>query len=136
MSVFYYNFFLIYENNIHTDLVKILTSTLDADSTKVSTICFPMVPLTTLPENQAQDLTTLQQMKYTGSRFHSYFYKKSQSNDKKLDLQDSVTPCKLHTEHYNVLNHKLLLEKLFYCGRRGSTNLWFRSYLTHRKQFI
>ena len=41
----------------------------------------------------------LQQMKYTGRRFHSYFYMKSHSSDKKLDLQDSVTPCKLHAEH-------------------------------------
>ena len=40
------------------------------------------------------------------------------------------------TKAYNVLNHKLLLQKLFYYGIRGSTNLWFRSYLTHRKQFI
>ena len=37
---------------------------------------------------------------------------------------------------YDALNHKLLLEKLFYYGIRGSSNLWFRSYLTHRKQFI
>ena len=40
------------------------------------------------------------------------------------------------TKAYDVLNHKLLLEKLFYYGIRGSTNLWFRSHLTHRKQFI
>ena len=40
------------------------------------------------------------------------------------------------TKAFDVLNHKLLLEKLFYYGIRGSTNLWFRSYLTHRKQFI
>ena len=40
------------------------------------------------------------------------------------------------TKAYSVLNHKLLLEKLFYYGIRGSTNLRFRSYLTHRKQFI
>jgi hypothetical protein len=37
---------------------------------------------------------------------------------------------------YDVLNHKLLLEKLSYYGIRGSTNLWFSSFLTHRKQFI
>jgi len=37
------------------------------------------------------------------------------------------------TKAYDVLNHKLLVEKLFYYGKRGSTNLWFRSYLTHRK---
>ena len=40
------------------------------------------------------------------------------------------------TKAYNILNHKLLLEKLFCYGVRGSTNLWFRSYLTHRKQFV
>jgi len=37
---------------------------------------------------------------------------------------------------YDVLNHNLLLEKLFYYGIRSSTNLWFRSYVIHRKQFI
>jgi hypothetical protein len=37
---------------------------------------------------------------------------------------------------YDVLNHNLLLEKLFYYGIRAPTNLWFRSYLTHRKQFV
>jgi hypothetical protein len=40
------------------------------------------------------------------------------------------------TKAYGVLNHNLLLEKLFYYSIRGSTNLRFRSYLTHRKQFI
>jgi len=40
------------------------------------------------------------------------------------------------TKVYDVINHKLLLEKLFYYGIRGSTNLWFRSYLTPRKRFI
>jgi hypothetical protein len=40
------------------------------------------------------------------------------------------------TKAYDVLNHKLLLDKLFHYGIRGSSNLWFRSYLTHRKQFI
>jgi len=40
------------------------------------------------------------------------------------------------TKVYDVLNHKLLLEKLFSYSIRGSNNLWFRSYLTHRKQFI
>jgi hypothetical protein len=37
---------------------------------------------------------------------------------------------------YDILNHNLLLEKLSHYGIRGSTNLWFRSYLFHRKQFI
>jgi len=37
------------------------------------------------------------------------------------------------TKAYIVLNHNLLLEKLFYYGISGSANSWFRSYLTHRK---
>jgi len=37
---------------------------------------------------------------------------------------------------YDVLNHELLLEKLSYYGVRGTTNLWFRSYLTNRNQLI
>jgi hypothetical protein len=40
------------------------------------------------------------------------------------------------TKAYDVLNHKLLLEKLSSYGIRGSTNSWFRSYLTNRRQFI
>jgi DNA helicase IV len=37
---------------------------------------------------------------------------------------------------YDDLNHNLLLEKLSHHGIRGSTNSWFRSYLSRRKQFI
>jgi hypothetical protein len=44
------------------------------------------------------------------------------------------------TKAYDVLNYKLLLEKLssyYYllinCGIRGSMNSWFRSYLTNRR---
>jgi len=40
------------------------------------------------------------------------------------------------TKAYDVLNHKLLLEKLSSYGVRGTTNSWFRSYLTNRRQFI
>jgi hypothetical protein len=40
------------------------------------------------------------------------------------------------TKAYNVLNHNLLLEKLYYYGIWGSTNLWFRSYLTHGKNLL
>jgi len=39
------------------------------------------------------------------------------------------------TKVYDVLNHKLLLEKLSSCGIRGTTNSWFRSYWTNRRQF-
>ena len=37
---------------------------------------------------------------------------------------------------YDVLNHELLLKKLSSCGVRGTTNSWFWSYLTNRRQFI
>jgi hypothetical protein len=40
------------------------------------------------------------------------------------------------TKAYDVLNHKLLLEKLSSYGIRDSTNSWFRSYLTNRRQCI
>jgi hypothetical protein len=37
---------------------------------------------------------------------------------------------------YDVLNQKLLLEKPSSYGIRGTTNTWFRSYVTNRRQFI
>jgi hypothetical protein len=40
------------------------------------------------------------------------------------------------TKAYDILNHKLLLEKLSCYGIRGSTNSWFMPYLTNRRQFI
>jgi hypothetical protein len=40
------------------------------------------------------------------------------------------------TKAYDVLNHKLLLEKLTSYGIRRTTNSWFKSYLTNRRQFI
>jgi hypothetical protein len=38
------------------------------------------------------------------------------------------------TKAYDTLNHKVLLEKLSFYGIRGITNLWFKSYLTNRRQ--
>jgi hypothetical protein len=40
------------------------------------------------------------------------------------------------TKAYDTLNHKVLLEKLLSYGIRGITNLWFKSYLTNRRQCI
>jgi hypothetical protein len=40
------------------------------------------------------------------------------------------------TKAYDTLNHKVLLEKLPSYGIRGTTNLWFKSYLTNRRQCI
>jgi hypothetical protein len=35
-----------------------------------------------------------------------------------------------------VINHDILLDKLNSCSISGKTNLWFKSYLTHRVQFV
>ena len=38
------------------------------------------------------------------------------------------------TKAYDILNHKVLLSKLNSYGVRGIANLWYESYLPHRKQ--
>ena len=40
------------------------------------------------------------------------------------------------TKACDTLNHKVLLEILSSNGIRGITNLWFKSYLTNRRQYI
>ena len=40
------------------------------------------------------------------------------------------------TKAYDVLDHQLLLEKLYSYGVRGLANSWFKSYLTNRKQYV
>ena len=40
------------------------------------------------------------------------------------------------TRAHDVLNHKILLDKLHSCGVRGNINSWFKSYLTDQKQFV
>ena len=37
---------------------------------------------------------------------------------------------------YDVINHNILLDKLDSYGIRGSSNLWFKSYLACRTQYI
>jgi hypothetical protein len=37
---------------------------------------------------------------------------------------------------YDVLDHKLLLNKLNAYGIRGIANLWMESYLSNRKQYV
>jgi len=38
------------------------------------------------------------------------------------------------TKAYDTLNHKVLLEKLLSYGIKGITNIWFKSFLTNRRQ--
>jgi len=40
------------------------------------------------------------------------------------------------TKAYDVLNHKVLLSKLNSYGTSGVANLWFESYILHRKQCV
>ena len=40
------------------------------------------------------------------------------------------------TKAYDTLNHKVLLEKLSSYGIRGIMNLWFKSHLSNRRQYI
>ena len=37
---------------------------------------------------------------------------------------------------FYTVDHKILLNKLEYYGIRGVCNHWFKSYLSHRKQFV
>merc|ERR1711954_186950 len=37
---------------------------------------------------------------------------------------------------FDTLNHDILLQKLDHYGIRGKANLWFRSYLTNRRQYV
>jgi len=37
---------------------------------------------------------------------------------------------------YDIINRNMLLDKVYSYGVRGSANMWFKSYLTNRTQFV
>ena len=37
---------------------------------------------------------------------------------------------------FHTVNHKIILDKLYYYGIRGPAHQWFSSYLLHRKQNV
>ena len=37
---------------------------------------------------------------------------------------------------FDVISHEILLKKLEYYGLRVVSNVWFRNYLSNRKQFV
>ena len=37
---------------------------------------------------------------------------------------------------FDTVDHKILIDKLFYYGIRGTANQWFKSYLENRRQFV
>ena len=53
---------------------------------------------------------------------------------KKSDFTLAIL-CDL-SKAFDVISHDILLKKLEYYGLRGMSNVWFRNYLSNRKQFV
>jgi len=56
-----------------------------------------------------------------------------------LTIDNKMNPVGIFldlSKAYDVLEHKILLDKLNVYGIRGITNKWMESYLTNRKQFV
>ena len=53
---------------------------------------------------------------------------------KKSDFTLAVL-CDL-SKAFDVISHDILLKKIEYYGLRGMSNVWFRNYLSNRKQFV
>ena len=54
---------------------------------------------------------------------------------KKKEMQAGGIFCDL-TKVFDCVNHVIFLSKLHFCGIRGITADWFRSYLSNRKQRV
>jgi hypothetical protein len=60
-------------------------------------------------------------------------------NNVQTAVDDKMNPIRLFldlSKAYDVLDHKLLLDKLNAYGIRGIANLWMESYLSNRKQYV
>jgi hypothetical protein len=69
--------------------------------------------------------------KSTETALHMFIQSTQEAIEKKMNPIGIILDL---TKAYDVLNHKVLLSKPNSYGIRGMANLWFESYLSHRKQ--
>jgi nitric oxide synthase oxygenase domain/subunit len=71
--------------------------------------------------------------KYTETAVQIFIQSTQEAIEKKMNPTGIFLDL---TKAYDILSHKVLLSKLNSYGIRGMANLWFESYLSHRKQCV
>lgn len=71
--------------------------------------------------------------KSTENASHSFIRSAQEAWDRHLHVLSIFLDL---SKTYNVINHNKLLPKLDSYGVRGSSNMWFKSYLPNRTQFV
>ena len=72
-------------------------------------------------------------MKSAETALQTFIQSTQEAIDKKFNLIGIFLDL---TKAYDMLGHKVLLSKVHSYGIRGVANLWFESYLSHRKQCV
>ena len=72
-------------------------------------------------------------MKSTETALQTFIQSTQEAIEKKIESNWNFLDL---TKAYDVLSHKVLLSKQHSYGIRGVANLWFESYLSHRKQCV